>query len=600
MPKRITIPAIIISIYFIFHGALYITCSLFFNGVWNSIFSFLFGNATLSSIFFLLPIILGILYISAAFGLLFGNHWARILLWLLCVLGIFLEFPLGTIISIAILIYSFVPSFSKVFSSKINKSSFQIGGMVIIVIGIVSFLIVSGVASGFLSFATYSVSGYGLSEDTPESKIVNITQRVGITDVLLELTASTDYAIEQQDALLANIARYIIKVKQRFTEASNGMIVTIEASNLLEIAKDKNIAKIYSLNPSFQFLPDELLIDTSQSYASLQLNVEALWKQGITGKGITVAVMDTGIKEDHPDLQRDGKSIVVGGLHLHGEYVHEHGTMVASCIANQNETYKGIAPDVNLLNIEVFQWQTIGGIRYLTATNADILQGFEFIANWKKITGDFVILSCSWGVSTQSWKHDADICTEAVNRLAMQYNIPVIAAAGNSGPKTMPYTPIPYQIMSPGGAKNVLAVGAVNNNNGIASFSSRGPYYTGIDKPDIVAPGVNVPVLNYQKITTASGTSFACPYVSGVAALLAQDHEGLSVTQLYDAIKRGATDLGETGYDYEYGYGIVNAENSLEYIEQAPSTGNMTYMVLVIMIFGAIIMFYPSLNKKLH
>ena len=598
MKRRITIPAILISIYFIFHGALYITCSLFFNGVWNNLFSFLFGNTTLSSIFFLLPALLGILYISTAFGLLFGNHWARILLWLLCVLGIFLEFPLGTIISIAILIYSFAPSFSKVFSSKINKNSFQIGGLSVIVIGIVAFLVISGMASGFLSFATYSVQGYALSEDTPASKIVDITQRVGITDVLLELTAPTANAIEQQDILLGNIASYIIKVKQRFTEASNGMIVTVEASNLLEIAKDENIAKIYSLNPSFQFLPEELSFGIADSYAPMQLNVDDLWEKGITGKGITVAVMDTGIKEDHPDLQRDGKSIVVGGLHLHGEYVHEHGTMVASCIANQNKTYRGIAPDVNLLNIEVFQWQTVGGIRYLTATNADILQGFEFIANWKKITGDFVILSCSWGVSTQSWKHDADICTESVNRLAMQYNIPVIAAAGNSGPKTLPYTPIPYQIMSPGGAKNVLAVGAVNYDNGIASFSSRGPYYSGIDKPDIVAPGVNVPVLDYSKITTASGTSFACPYVSGVAALLAQDHEGLSTTQLYDAIKRGATDLGETGFDYEYGYGIVNAENSLEYIEQAPSSGNMTYMVLVIMIFGAIIMVYPALNKK--
>lgn len=590
----------LICAYLIIHGVFYIVMQLFFKGIWDGIFSFLFGNATLSGIFFLLPFIMGILYVVAGVGILAGSHWARIILWLLCIQAIFLEMPIGSIISVIILVASFTPSFSKLFASKIEKNSFQIGGLIIIVLGIVSLLIVSGMASGFWSFATYSVSGYALSEDTPESKIVNISQRVGFLDVVITLTAPPEKALEQQDILLGNIAPYVIRVQQRITEVSNSIIATVEASYLLKIAEDKNVAQIYTQNPSVKFLPADLSSVQPESFAQIQLNVVDLWSKGITGKGITIAVMDTGIKEDHPDLQRNGKSIVVGGLHLHGEYVYEHGTMAASCIANQNETFRGIAPDVNILNVEVFQWQTIGGTRYLTATNADILQGFEFVANWKKTTGDFVILSCSWGVSTQSSKGDADLISEAANRLAVQYNIPVIAAAGNSGPKTRPYIPIPYELMSPAGAKNVLSVGAVDRTNSIASFSSRGPYYTGISKPDVVAPGVDVPVLDYNGITTASGTSFACPYVSGIAALIAQDNKGISSSQLYDALRKGATDLGSKGYDYEYGYGLANAENSIALAGQTPSGDSIIYMIFMAIIFGIIIMFYPTIQKKLR
>ena len=590
----------IIASYFLIHGLLY-TANYFiagYFGVWDRLFSFAFGNVTLSDVFIFLPMIIGIMYIGVAYGLIKKENWARVGLWLLCIQAMIFEFPIGTILSLAILIYSFTPLFSKIFPIKVSKKSYQAAGIIIIVFGLMTVLLMTGISSNILGFTTYRLQGYGISVDSPESKISEIEQKVGLMDVLIELTAIPEYALQQQDEVLGEIAPYINRVVNRFSEASNAMIVNVEASHLLEIAENENIAKIYPIEPSFQFLPYEPA-DNSYGYLStsyLQLNVESLWGKGLTGKGITVAVMDTGINEDHPDLQRDGKSIVVGGLHLHGEYVHPHGTMVASCIASQNPNVKGIAPDVNILNVEVFSWETIGGVRYLTATNADILQGFEFIANWKELTGDFVILSCSWGVSAQAWQHDADVCTASANRLAVQYNIPVIAAAGNSGPSFSPYVSIPYQVMSPGGGKNVLAVGAVDVANNIAGFSSRGPYYDGLNKPDVMAPGVDVPVLDINGFTTASGTSFSCPYVSGVVALLAQGNTDLSSTQLYDAIKRGATDLGTAGYDYEYGYGLVDAEHSLAFIEQTVTENNITIMFITITIVGVIIMLYPSLN----
>jgi subtilisin family serine protease len=603
MERKRTAISIAIAIYFIVHGAFYIIASLFIKqiGVWSSWYSFIFGNITISSII-LLSVIFGIAYIATGLGIIFRQHWARIALMILCTQAIFFEFPIGMMLSIFILIYSFfTASFSSMFPKKIKKAPYFFGGIGIIVICIIALLVVTGAATGFVKFTQYQVTGFGLSSDSPESKIDSIEQRVGLIDVLIELTGSPEYASEQQDKFISEASQYINTIESRIVETSNALIVNMEASDLLKIAENNNVAKIYPVEASFQFLPTDLSGALTSNFAPIQLNVEELQSSGITGKGITIAIMDTGIKEDHPDLQRDGKSIVVGSLHLHGEYVYSHGTMVASCIANQNETWKGIAPDVDLLNIEVFSWQTVGGVQYLTATNADILKGFEFVANWKKITGDYVILSCSWGVSAQTWPHDANTAIAAANRLAVEYNIPVIAAAGNSGPgNRAEYTSIPFQMMSPAGGKNVLSVGAVDSSNTVATFSSRGPYYDGLGKPDVVAPGVDVPVLDYSGITSASGTSFACPYVSGVAALLAQDHRDLSSLQLYDAIRSGAVDLGIEGYDYEYGYGIVDAEKSISFIEQSVSSQNIILLFLVLLAVGAIVMVYPVLNKKLH
>lgn len=602
MPKKgLTTALAAISIYCLIHGVFYILGSLLLShfGIWHASLTFLFGNVTISSMP-VVPIILGAIYILVGCCLMFRMHWARLALLMLCIQSIFFEFPIGSLLSLSIIFYSFTPLFSRLFSQTIKKKVYYyVAGFLVILIGILMIISISGISTNVTKFASFQLQGFELSSASPESKIKSIEQKVGIIDVLLELTGSPDSALEQQDIVLGEIAPYVVKVVSRFSQTSNSLIITVEASNLLKIAENNNIENVYPIEPSFQFLPYELTDAEAINFAPLQLDVSNLWQNGVTGKGVTIAVMDTGIKEDHPDLQRNGKSIVVGSLHLHGEYVYEHGTMVASCIANQNPNYKGIAPDVNILNVEVFRWETKGGVQYLTATNADILQGFEFVASWKKLTGDYIILSCSWGVSAQAWAHDADITVAAANRLATEYNIPVIAAAGNSGPGSRgDYVSIPYQIMSPAGGKNVLSVGAIDNQNNIASFSSRGPYYDGIDKPDVVAPGVNVPVLDYTGITTASGTSFACPYVSAVAALLAQNHKDMSSSQLYDAICKGATDLGSEGYDLEYGYGIVDAEKSQSYIEQAVTSENFILLCIGSIVIGIIILVYPSLQKR--
>ena len=588
----------LISCFLLIHGIFYllgINVALFV-GVWNSYLSFLFGNILLHKTSIFIPVIIGTLYIFVAWSLLKHRHGARVGAVILCSIALFMEFPIGTILSIVIIVYLLRPSLSSVFKTKINRKAYRAVGITLFLVSFLSLIIISGVPSGIVQFATYDEDPYRLSVASASDKIVGFENEVGSIDILVELTAPLNHALEQQTLFISEVDSYIIYVKDRMVLTSNSVVLVINAVNLLNIAENENVLHIYTIKPTFVFHDSELQEGFSQSYS--QLGADILWAKGVTGKGITVAVLDTGIKEDNPYLQRGNHSIVVGGLHLYGEYVHNHGTMVASCIASQNLDVLGVAPDVNLLNVEIFRYETIGGIRRLTATNADVLRGFEYVVNWKMITGMPVIISCSWGVSTLNSKGDADICTETANRLATQYNIPVIASAGNYGPYVEPYTSIPYQITAPSGGKNVLAVGAVDSANNIAGFSSIGPYYTGGSKPDVVAPGVLVSVLDYDGTTVASGTSFSCPYVSGISALLLQDHKDASSGQIYDSLRYGATDLGRLGFDAEYGHGLVNADASLAYLDQAVVTMDLTYMLLASMCLSLFIFAYPYSVKK--
>ncbi len=145
----------------------------------------------------------------------------------------------------------------------------------------------------------------------------------------------------------------------------------------------------------------------------------------------------------------------------------------------------------------------------------------------------------------------------------------------NAGCEMVTHHPsTPFDTMSAtGSAKNVISVGAVDSNRAIASFSSRGPAKDGRVKPELVARGVGVlstePANRYG---TANGTSMAAPAVTGIAALLAEQwrrsHPGVDPTpaQLKALLIAGTEDLGNPGPDYTFGFGLVNAKASIDFI----------------------------------
>jgi hypothetical protein len=148
----------------------------------------------------------------------------------------------------------------------------------------------------------------------------------------------------------------------------------------------------------------------------------------------------------------------------------------------------------------------------------------------------------------------------------------VVFAAGNEGPSTATST-------SPGNNLNVLAVGATNEQNRVATFSSRGPSacLASDTFPDIVAPGENI----YTSLPTLSGTlpfsygfnsgtSFSAPHITGIMALLMQAFPAATIDELETAMTVSATDLGPVGPDDDYGHGLVNAMAAYRYLNGEP------------------------------
>ena len=179
-------------------------------------------------------------------------------------------------------------------------------------------------------------------------------------------------------------------------------------------------------------------------------------------------------------------------------------------------------------------------------------------------------------------------------------------AAGPTCETTKHHPATPFDTFSlTGAAKNVLAVGAVDTEGNLLALSSRGPAKDGRVKPDVVARGAfvvsTVPTNSYA---TASGTSMASPVVTGIAALLAQQWRRTFVTsptpaELKALIIAGASDYGNVGPDYSYGFGLVNARESIDYIvddggkkdhvRSVPIAQGQTYEMPIIVSAGEIV-----------
>lgn len=256
-----------------------------------------------------------------------------------------------------------------------------------------------------------------------------------------------------------------------------------------------------------------------------QIGAPAAWQAGLTGKGVTVAVLDTGVDQTHPDLA--SREIGEKNFSASRDNVdrYGHGTHVASIVAGTGAQsggqFRGVAPDARILDVKVLADNGNG-------SDSGIIAGMQ----WAAEQGADVINMSLGGFDDPG----VDPVEAAVNRLSAQFGTLFVVAAGNYGPAD-------GTIDSPASADAALAVGAVDRNNRIADFSSRGPREGGgVIKPDITGPGVGIvaalhsdgrigePVVDGY--TALSGTSQATPHVAGAAALLAQQHPELSGARL--------------------------------------------------------------------
>ncbi|MDW6064206.1 S8 family serine peptidase [Streptomyces sp. FXJ1.4098] len=208
--------------------------------------------------------------------------------------------------------------------------------------------------------------------------------------------------------------------------------------------------------------------------STAQIGAPRAWEAGWTGKGVRVAVLDTGVDQTHPDLQ--DAEIAEKNFSDAADAVDRagHGTHVASVItgsgARSEGLYKGVAPDAQILDGKVLDDQGSG-------TDSGILAGID----WAVSEGARVInMSLSAPDSP-----GLDPVEQAVNKYSEENGVLFAIAAGNNGPG-------PATLDSPGSAAQALTVGAVDDADTVADFSSRGPTIDGTLKPDLAAPGVDI------------------------------------------------------------------------------------------------------------
>lgn len=331
------------------------------------------------------------------------------------------------------------------------------------------------------------------------------------------------------------------------------------------------------ISPTPQFKP---LVNQSVN----QIGAPYLWDLNYNGSGTVVAVLDTGIDKTHPDLNDlDDNTIsndpkVVNEVsfidyNFDGIIDEEandkvgHGTHVAGIISGTGEAsnykYKGVAPASNLTNVKVLS--TYGGY------DSWIIKGIEYAAlgaDKLENTGDEAdIISMSLGGSG----YVDEPMIMAVNA-AWDLNKTVVIAAGNSGDDF-------FTIESPGLSSKAITVGATDQFDQIAKFSSRGPSPDLSMGIDICAPGVNIlstradlPELSAIEgnYTSNSGTSMATPFVAGAVALLLHSDPNLTPTTIKTALMISAIDIGVSSYiqgagrlDVYAAYNLINEQSGI-------------------------------------
>lgn len=307
------------------------------------------------------------------------------------------------------------------------------------------------------------------------------------------------------------------------------IISTLSANKIQALLKDPNIKSIEIDHPikadSITATPLKNIHTLAQTknWGISTIKAPAAWANGYTGKGVKIAVLDSGAGP-HSDLVLSGGVSFVGTGY---NDVYGHGTHTAGIIAAQNNTIGivGVAYDSSLYEAKVLS-DTGGG----SVSNAIAAIDWA-IANKM----DIISMSFSTPTYSQAFK---DVCDKAYAA-----GILLVASAGNTGT---------LQTRYPSGFSSVIAVGATDSTNTIASYSTFGP------QVEIAAPGSSIysTYLN-NGYAYMSGTSMATPFVAGALAIMKQENPTFTNVQLRNLLNQSALDLGTSGKDNYYGYGLL-------------------------------------------
>ncbi len=379
------------------------------------------------------------------------------------------------------------------------------------------------------------------SASLDEGQVKKLKETKGIVaveeDVEMHILEMQDYAVDTQQEV-----------------ASNGHGITEAYQRGLQEGRQQILDRLNQISPSQPPAFNPVLADPGAlalqptPWNIAMVKAPGAWARGITGAGIRVAVLDTGIAA-HPDLNpiSGGISFVPGVVSFNDG--NSHGTHCSGTAGARNNSIGvvGVAPNCSFYAVKVLSDAGSG-------SSSSIISGMD----WAAVNGMHVVSMSLGGLNAPFVAY-----AQAVRRLQDRGTV-VVMAAGNSFGTAFPWVNAPANSITTGVPNaSPIAVAAVDMNRIIASFSSRGGQVALWNQVSVSAPGVSiistVPGGGYA---SKSGTSMATPTVAGAAALIKQRFPGISPAAVKLKLMSTATDLGLAGYDIAYGSGLINCDKA--------------------------------------
>ncbi|WP_059172229.1 S8 family serine peptidase [Bacillus sp. FJAT-27445] len=320
------------------------------------------------------------------------------------------------------------------------------------------------------------------------------------------------------------------------------MVVKVKNKKDLDkaITKYRENTKVAAVMPSALYRP--LGVEDPKAASQYHVNMLNLAKaQSLAGKyQVTVAVIDQGIDTNHPDLKGKLLPSYNTVTPMNQGSPDFHGTHVAGIIAAAKDNGiggYGVNPNAKILPIDVFD-------RAWGASDFAIAEGILYAIN-----KGAKVINMSLGGSMPS-----PLIEDAIKK-ALEKNIVVVAAAGNTGNDMLSY---------PAAFEGVISVGNINSQKKLSTSSSFGTTV------DVVAPGEEIysTIYEYERKSSfrkLTGTSMAAPMVAGAASLLLSKYPLLTPYQVEYILEHTADDLGEKGFDVKYGNGLINPVAALQF-----------------------------------
>jgi PKD repeat protein len=345
-------------------------------------------------------------------------------------------------------------------------------------------------------------------------------------------TANADSSSERRVLILyksditpANLddVQKVAKLIKNKISLIRAIVATVNENDIPKIASDGDVLGVY----------EDIPVSITLTQSVPKIGADKVHTTGVTGSGVRVCIVDTGVDDSHPALsplvaEKDFVNDDNNAMDDHG-----HGTHVAGIVASKDPTVKGVAPGVSLMAAKVMDSKGTGW-------SSDVISGIEWCVN-----NGADVINMSLGGGSYATACDNEPLAKAANT-AVDRGVVVVAASGNNG--------YANALVSPACGSKVISVGAVWKDDSWATFSNGGIIL------DVVAPGVSIRSTHLLgSFKYLSGTSMASPHVAGVSALLLAANPSLTPSDVDTILKTTAVDLGTAGFDTTFGYGRVDA-----------------------------------------